>query len=260
MTGTAPVLLSASPRVASRAADIVRWTLFGAYLALTIVLSSMTRPPVAEAVSDTVLHALEFTAMAILLIQALGRGLFKRHTRPHLALTGAFGVLYGAADEIHQYFTPGRHSSVKDAVVDGIATLVTVALIAVLGRLFKGRAAPGASAAPGGPRVELLTREGCHLCEDAQRVLESALGPAGEAFAVVDVDASPPLAARYGEEVPVVLMDGIKRFKGRVDEARLRRLLAERARLRGGGEAAGGDPEAAIEPRDLVRRRPRWGL
>ena len=228
--------------------NLVRWVLFGAYLALTILLSSMTRPPIAEAVSDTVLHALEFAAMATLLIQALGKGLFKRHTGRHLMITAAFGVLYGAADEVHQYFTPGRHSSVKDAAVDASATIAMVALFAVMGRFLGPRPASAPGSARGSdrslqepsepPRVELLTREGCHLCEAAKGVLESALGPAGVGFEVVDVDADPVLAARHGDEVPVVLIDGIKRFKGRVDAGRLEGLLADRGRLRSRGAAS----------------------
>lgn len=40
-----------------------------------------------------------------------------------------------------------------------------------------------------------------------------------------DVDSDPLLRDRYGHEVPVVLVDGRKAFKFRVDETRLRRLL-----------------------------------
>ena len=42
---------------------------------------------------------------------------------------------------------------------------------------------------------------------------------------------------RYGREIPVVLVDGIKRFKGRVDRERLERLLGERGRLRSRAES-----------------------
>ena len=248
--------------------NVFRWVLFGAYLALTIVLSSMTRPPVAEAVTDTMLHAIAYSVMAILLIQALGKGLFKRHSRHHLTITAAFGVLYGAADEIRQYFTPGRHSSVKDAVVDAVATIAMVSLFALLGWLSGRRAGapqprlPASPAAPF-PRIELLTREGCHLCDEARRVLESVLGPAGPGFALIDVDSDPGLAARYGEEIPVVLIDGVKRFKRRVEEQRLRRLLEEPERLRGRGGATGADPgtgvregRAGIDARSLAPNRP----
>jgi len=152
------------------------------------------------------------------------------------------------ADEIHQYLVPGRHSSVKDALVDALATLATVGLIALLGALFGRRQAAEGATAVDAPRVELLTREGCHLCEEAHRVLACVLGDRGIGFTVVDVDATPPLATQYGHEVPVVLVDGIKRFKGRVDPVRLERLLAERARLRSAGRDLAPDPcEAAIE-------------
>jgi glutaredoxin len=73
-------------------------------------------------------------------------------------------------------------------------------------------------------KVNLYTREGCHLCEDARRVLEEhGLEPA-----VVDIDADPALCERFTECVPVVEIDGQIRFRGRVEPVLLRRLLARR--------------------------------
>lgn len=70
--------------------------------------------------------------------------------------------------------------------------------------------------------VVLYTREGCHLCEDAQRLLEAhGLKPR-----LVDIDLDPELTARFGSCVPVVVIDGRTRFRGRVDPRLLRRLLA----------------------------------
>ena len=40
-----------------------------------------------------------------------------------------------------------------------------------------------------------------------------------------DVDTSPDLRERFGHEVPVVLVDGRKAFKFRVDPERLRRRI-----------------------------------
>ena len=42
---------------------------------------------------------------------------------------------------------------------------------------------------------------------------------------VVDVDSDPDLQARYGEQVPVLLIDGRKAFKYRVTAAELERRL-----------------------------------
>lgn len=70
----------------------------------------------------------------------------------------------------------------------------------------------------------LYSRQGCHLCEEAAEVLARC----GVSFEKVDIDAEADLARRYGECVPVVVIDGRERFRGRVDELLLRRLLTAR--------------------------------
>ncbi|MCB0220184.1 MAG: glutaredoxin family protein [Chrysiogenetes bacterium] len=74
-------------------------------------------------------------------------------------------------------------------------------------------------------QVTLYTRAECHLCEEAKAVLERVAADQPFALEVVDVDTDPDLAGQYGLEVPVVLIAGRKRFKYRVDEERLRKLL-----------------------------------
>lgn len=82
------------------------------------------------------------------------------------------------------------------------------------------------------PRVEMLTREGCHLCVEAGKVLDEVLGRRGIEWNEVDISADPDLLARYGREIPVVLVNGVKRFKGRIYAARLVRLISMAERLR----------------------------
>jgi glutaredoxin len=70
--------------------------------------------------------------------------------------------------------------------------------------------------------VVIYTREGCHLCQEAKELLEHhGLKPT-----LVDVDADPALREQYDTCVPVVVIDGKERFRGRVDPRLLRRLLA----------------------------------
>jgi glutaredoxin len=70
-------------------------------------------------------------------------------------------------------------------------------------------------------QVVLYTRAGCHLCDDARDLLvRYELEPES-----VDVDADPRLRERYDACVPVVVIDGVERFRGRVSEVLLRRLL-----------------------------------
>jgi glutaredoxin len=79
-----------------------------------------------------------------------------------------------------------------------------------------------------GPRFSslvLYTRSGCHLCDDARAILDryaAWLPP----IAAVDIDADPNLVARFSTCVPVVELDGKVRFRGRVNEVLLRRLIA----------------------------------
>lgn len=71
------------------------------------------------------------------------------------------------------------------------------------------------------PQIVLYSRQGCHLCQDAAALLERH----GLAFDLVDVDTDPELRQQYNECVPVVVIDGKERFRGRVDELLLRRML-----------------------------------
>jgi len=71
------------------------------------------------------------------------------------------------------------------------------------------------------PTVVLYTRAGCHLCDDAAALLARH----GLEFDSVDIDRDAELRERYNECVPVVVIDGRERFRGRIDELLLRRLL-----------------------------------
>jgi glutaredoxin len=81
--------------------------------------------------------------------------------------------------------------------------------------------------APGGApaRLTFLTRRGCGLCLEARALLDRVLPGYRASLEVLDVDESPDLARRHGEEVPVLLVDGESAFRGRIDERRLRRRL-----------------------------------
>ena len=73
----------------------------------------------------------------------------------------------------------------------------------------------------------LYTRAECGLCDEARKVLaryRAFLPPPVE----VDIDMDPALRKRFDTCVPVVEIDGKLRFRGRVSEVLLRRLI-ERA-------------------------------
>ena len=74
-------------------------------------------------------------------------------------------------------------------------------------------------------RVVLYGRPGCHLCEVAREVVARVCAEEGEEFVEVDIDDDPALQDRYGEEIPVTLVDGRQHDFWRVDEGRLRAAL-----------------------------------
>jgi glutaredoxin len=75
------------------------------------------------------------------------------------------------------------------------------------------------------PRLQLMTRAGCHLCDIAAETLTRLAGEAGLVPQLVDVDGDDELRAEYGDRVPVVLLDGREHSYFTVDVDRLRRDL-----------------------------------
>lgn len=68
--------------------------------------------------------------------------------------------------------------------------------------------------------VTLITRAGCHLCEDAQLRLEVLSTELGFGLEVLDVDADRRRANEYSDRVPVFLIDGVEHGYWRLEEDR----------------------------------------
>ena len=85
------------------------------------------------------------------------------------------------------------------------------------------------------PALELilLTRPGCHLCDDAKAVMQPVLKEFGATLREVDVDSDEALRAEHGLDIPVVLLGSRKLAKHRVDLEQLRRQLREASREAG---------------------------
>jgi predicted thioredoxin/glutaredoxin len=69
--------------------------------------------------------------------------------------------------------------------------------------------------------VVLITRQGCHLCDDALGALR-AVGVDPE---LRDVDVDEDLFGLYDWRVPVVLIDGRVVAEGQIDQEALRKAL-----------------------------------
>ncbi|UPK74656.1 glutaredoxin family protein [Nocardioidaceae bacterium SCSIO 66511] len=75
------------------------------------------------------------------------------------------------------------------------------------------------------PRVEVLTKPGCHLCENAVAIIESVCSELGVGWSESDISADAEAMRTYGEQIPVTFVDGRQHDFWRVDPARLRKAL-----------------------------------
>jgi len=76
-------------------------------------------------------------------------------------------------------------------------------------------------------RIEIYSRPGCHLCDDAKAVIEPFARKYPLEVTVTNVDSNEELRAAYGTEIPVILMNGKEAFRHRVDARAFERKLKE---------------------------------
>lgn len=80
--------------------------------------------------------------------------------------------------------------------------------------------------------LTLIGKPGCHLCEGAREVIDSVVSEfsAASPSSVVTLEEKnilddPALAARYAEEIPVLLINGKVHGYWRIDDERFKRAL-----------------------------------
>lgn len=76
------------------------------------------------------------------------------------------------------------------------------------------------------PRLTLLSRGYCHLCDDMRAVVESIRPEFRFELDVIDVDSDEELERHYSEDVPVLLCGDREIARHRLDADFLRRFLA----------------------------------
>lgn len=90
-----------------------------------------------------------------------------------------------------------------------------------------GTSAARGSGASGGSahQITLLSRPGCHLCEDARAVIERVASDLAVPWSERDITQSEEDLRMYSEMIPVTLIDGVQHDYWRVSENRLRAAL-----------------------------------
>jgi hypothetical protein len=75
------------------------------------------------------------------------------------------------------------------------------------------------------PRISLVSKPGCHLCDDARVVIERVAADLGVGWVEHSIEDDPALKEQYWVQIPVTFVDGRQHDYWRVDEHRLRAAL-----------------------------------
>ena len=76
-------------------------------------------------------------------------------------------------------------------------------------------------------KVEVISRRGCHLCEVAEEIVRDVQQEVPFELEVMFVDGDVELESKYGEEVPVTLINGRRHDYFRVDRLRFKKAIIE---------------------------------
>ncbi|MBN2053538.1 VanZ family protein [bacterium] len=120
------------------------------YVILTFKLSNGTRPGGLVGIPDTVLHFTEFFIMTVLTYRMFDYRIRRLSRALVYYFTLLFSLVYAFLDEIHQFFVPGRCSSLLDIAADSLGILVSLGLIHLWNIVAHGdRQLSGSTSPPG---------------------------------------------------------------------------------------------------------------
>ena len=101
-------------------------------------------PDVPGGPPDWLLHAIEFGVLAVACLYGSTRGFDRRHLSGKTALLALLiAVVYGALDEMHQGFVPGRDDSFRDWIADSIGALLAVSILVLVWNRLAGDGSTG---------------------------------------------------------------------------------------------------------------------
>ncbi|HEX6977606.1 MAG TPA: VanZ family protein [Patescibacteria group bacterium] len=126
-----------------KAVSFIRfWVPVFVWIVIIYSFSSRTMPSVGPTyitnfAAKKTAHVLEYSVLSILLYRALINYGFSKTTAFIWAVSFCF--IYGASDEYHQTFTPGREPRIRDVFIDTIGGSVGLLIIWKLLPLAPGR-------------------------------------------------------------------------------------------------------------------------
>src|SRR3989344_6467189 len=117
------MVLTLSARVKTRAL----WTITLAYMLLIFYASSLPQPAAgtpAAGLDNSVLHVPEYFVLGVLLKASLVAKRMKLENAFSYSMLAGF--VYGASDEFHQSFVPGRYANLEDLTLNALGVVLGV--------------------------------------------------------------------------------------------------------------------------------------
>ena len=74
-------------------------------------------------------------------------------------------------------------------------------------------------------QVEIFSRTGCHLCEVAEQIVKEVQNEISFDLKITLIEGNSALEAKYGEEVPVTTINGLRHDYFRVDRERFKKAI-----------------------------------
>lgn len=119
------------------------WRWGPAVLQMALIFGASSLPDLQQLpgnVSDKTAHFAAYAVLAALLLRGISNLRWAGVGWRTAAVAVAGSAAYGVADEFHQWFVPGRSSSVADWVADVTGASVAVLLIMLVARALRGSA------------------------------------------------------------------------------------------------------------------------
>lgn len=118
---------------------IFLWAPVVAYMAVIFYSSSQPDMPLPPGLADKPTHSLGYMVLSILFVRALAGGLPARITPATALLAVVLTTAYGATDEIHQMYVPGRFADWNDLAADALGAVLGALVCWLWGILFSSR-------------------------------------------------------------------------------------------------------------------------
>jgi VanZ family protein len=120
---------------------LVRWGPVLLWAAAIFIASSISQPPSLPAgVTDKHVHGTIYAILSVLIVRGLIDSRWSDITLSVVLVAIVLAALYGASDEFHQAFVPGRTSDVADLMADAFGATAGAVAAWLAGRLGRSRA------------------------------------------------------------------------------------------------------------------------